>query len=711
MGCGASNSKKNKDDNNEFYREAFGISHTKKKGLSMDNYDSTRAIQNYGDALNFKEEIITHADESSPVKPWLENVIPPDVPLIEDLTLPRYNLSIRHVFGFRTEDSRKNLFFLQNDQILYTCSSLAIIQNIDDKSQIYFGGFPIKENKECHNDTITSIDFMQRNVSMVATGQAGLWPKILVWSPVDPDVIYAKFTQPKSSVQVSALSFDRNGHYLASFGKDDLDSFYIFDLRLKELYYTGSTYEDGKPNNYLLDLCFNPYKDELILVGVDKIILVVISLCAHKNLYKAKEGIPEKKFTCVTFISNNAFLIGSEAGKIYKYVDEKKERSHKFSDGSIQVIAKKRINNKILFSDSLSNVFFFNYESFSISDSFKTDSPVKSLDINVSDLKILMGLKNGDIKIKYYSKESRHEELFLKTHSEGSINDFAYVPESKVLTVGDDNKIILWNLKSKKCDSWGNVIDRPSLFLRLGKEREKGECISYNLSKENIAIGTSLGNVSIRKGVKQLDIKDREDIHLDSKPIIALDFTPYGDLLLVSSKSNNLYLLDTNKDYETVQNFKLDSYIKCFDWDVGGKFIQGITKDNKYIFLNVDKKEEYLVKPEEVKNTEWMTITCKFNYTVQGIFQGSTNPKYITAVSKANSKKLVCFGNDDYLINLCNYPCITENPKIKKYRGHSGKIKKIYWCLEDSRLITIAKGDKTLIYWMVEEEILDEKIT
>ena len=41
----------------------------------------------------------------------------------------------------------------------------------------------------------------------------------------------------------------------------------------------------------------------------------------------------------------------------------------------------------------------------------------------------------------------------------------------------------------------------------------------------------------------------------------------------------------------------------------------------------------------------------------------------------------------------------------KKYRGHSGKIKKIIWNFDDSKLITIAENDKSIILWNLEEDI------
>ena len=55
-----------------------------------------------------------------------------------------------------------------------------MIQNLDDNTQTLFGGFLIGENKDCHDKDITAMAYLRKGVSMVATGQVGINPKILV---------------------------------------------------------------------------------------------------------------------------------------------------------------------------------------------------------------------------------------------------------------------------------------------------------------------------------------------------------------------------------------------------------------------------------------------------------------------------------------------------------------------------------------------------
>ena len=704
MGCGATGNRA-KGILDEFYKELFGFREKTQKGLDIDDSKETQTTVQIGSADSiFREEIMDHGDESGVIKPWLEGMISPDYPLEEDLTPPKYSLKIEHVFGFKTEESRKNLFFLTKDIILYSSSSLGIIQNLDDNTQTLFGGFPLGENKECHDKDITAIAYLRRDVSMIATGQAGLNPKILVWSPVDPEVIYAKFEQPKDSKLVSSLSFDKSGRYLGSFGKDENHSFYIFDMRTKSIHWEQSTIEGNEENQYLLDMCFNPDKNsyELCLVGVEKVIFADFQI--RKKFPRVnKRGEIEKIYTSCCYIDKNICLVGNNQGKLYVYVEHSKLLSKKMGKGSIQNITFKKQFNKVYISDNSCNVIIVDPKTFDKIDSFVMNSVVKSLDVS-QDNKIIMGLKNGEIKIKYYGTRTKHDQSIIKAHSEGEINDLIYIPEKKILSIGDDNKILLFNLLSKKCESKGHtVLSFPIM------DNVKGKCLSYNESKENIAIGLSSGYISIRKDLKHLDIKLINDIQISEGAINNIKYTDYGDFLLCTSDKNEICLLDVNDNYNINKKIETESVILGFDWDREGKYIQAINSNNKYIFYKIDKDSITKENPEILQSVEWPKITCKFNYSVQGIFQGSTNPDYISCVSKANTKKLLCAGDEHYLLHLCNYPCGSDNPKKKKYRGHSGKIKVILWNFDDSKVITIAENDKAIIYWTLEEDITNEQ--
>ena len=713
---GSSSSLRKLDENNEFFLEAFQNLALKSNGLDLEKSEilTSKTLKKIDD-FTFDEEIIDHADESGVVKPWLESVIAPNIAIEEDISYPNYNLKIEHVYGFKSENSRKNIFFYKRDQIIYSVSSICIIQNLDDNTQRLFGGFPLKENKECHDNIITAIDFLNNEVAMVATGQCGLVPKILVWSPVDTEVVYARFEQPRESLEVSALCFDKTGHYLASFGKDKNNSYYIFDLRKNELKMTKET---GGDNEFLLDITFNKYVErddrceELLLVGVNKIIISRPDDNLDRNVYK-KINDKIVIFTSCCYVSRTKFLIGSDLGKVSFYLNQEKTHQKKLSNGTIQNITYNQQLSKIFITDSLNKVYILEDTLFTQSGYFTLKSVVKSIDVN-EDFQMILGLKNGDIILKHWEDKTEYEEVYLKSHSEGSIGGLAFVPEYKIVTSGEDNKILLWNLRSKKCESSGkiNPLVKNTTNINIDDyyiigERNKSQCLAYHSSYEHVAVGINDGTITIRKSPKELERKSVPDIKIGENPIVNLEYTEYGDLLLAMDNKNKFVFLDVNNRYENKKSVELDSFITSFDIDEQAKYIRCCMDNNKFKFYNLEEENEkyFEVDPndEDLRAASWKTNKCKFSYAMQGIFQGSTNPNYISVVCKAHNKNILAAGDDDFLLNLCNYPCITENPKLKKYRGHSGIIKKIIWNSNDNLIITIAEKDKAIIVWSVEE--------
>ena len=137
MGC-SGGQKSILEKKSVFEKEAHGYKRTNMGLMNVqDNQHYVQLTENYP---KFYEEKIESAIENGAVRPWLTNIVPPILEIEENTELPKYSLKIDHVFGFRNDDTRQNLFFLSDDQIVYTTSSLGIIQNIDDLSQVVFGG-------------------------------------------------------------------------------------------------------------------------------------------------------------------------------------------------------------------------------------------------------------------------------------------------------------------------------------------------------------------------------------------------------------------------------------------------------------------------------------------------------------------------------------------------------------------------------------------
>ena len=112
--------------------------------------------------------------------------------------------------------------------------------------------------------------------------------------------------------------------------------------------------------------------------------------------------------------------------------------------------------------------------------------------------------------------------------------------------------------------------------------------------------------------------------------------------------------------------------------------------------------------PINSRNLNWSTITCKFGFYVQGVFLGSTDPNFINCVARGNLNRIMASGDDDKFINIYNYPCISDNASALShwyinyyFSGHSDEVSKIVFNSNDTKLISIAREDKSVIIWSI----------
>ena len=136
-------------------------------------------------------------------------------------------LQLEHVYGYRAQDVRNTLFYALGGTVVYIAAALGICVNpqsdIAARQQRYMSG---------HNDDILSIDVhtsTKQNRSIVATGEIGAAPKIIIWQAEDMKMITSlRGTHTRG---VAQLAFSPDGTVLASVGLDNSNSLAIHNWR------------------------------------------------------------------------------------------------------------------------------------------------------------------------------------------------------------------------------------------------------------------------------------------------------------------------------------------------------------------------------------------------------------------------------------------------------------------------------------------------
>lgn len=736
---GTSSSKVPIPQDNDFYQEAYNYTTHNTEGIVVTDANNKEQNVQYYKTLNpdnpiFKQEIIENGYEQAEIKPWLTQLIPLKTAGKRHnpgTVLPNYSLKIDHIFGYHVDDMRNNLFCLPNDKILYATSSVAIIESICDNIQEIFGcDQKTPGSKYCHNAEITAIDYLESDISMIATGQRGLKPMILLWSPIDGKTIYAKYTQSRGSKEVSGVSIDPLGKYVISYGKNDNNSFFVFDIQQQKM-----VWKQGTDENKLLSAKYgytdytHNTKDEICLVGYQKIIFAN----GHKKtMSNILNNYPKKKnqtFTSCLHIKLEKdlfWLVGTYTGDVLKFKNCKLDDEYSsIGKSSIECLFYSQHTNMLYVSDSYNYFFIYTVSSKELKKKEKVknnESIIKAIAVNKSG-DIFQGLKNGTIRkfipAEKSSKKVIEYEDIVQTHHEGGLYGIDLVDDKRIITTGEDNKIMVWNFKSLKCENIGIInplvtttksSDKKTILTVLEKYN-KSWAVSYNKGKDHVAIGICNGRISIRAGIKNLNEKVQEDIDLGRVPVTELKYTKYGNMLAVCLESKEIFFLNPNDNYKQVTKieFANDYYATFLDWDFSGEFIQIVTNKNTYDIYsipslkNLNKINEDPSLLKKFEETRWPDITCKFGYNVQGIFGGSSDPDFITSCGKGKHENIIASGDEDLNLNLCNYPVLTDNCKVKKYYSHCEPIKRVLFTYDDKKLITIGGKDKSIFIWEVVE--------
>jgi WD40 repeat protein len=602
MGCGASNRKQGELDK-ELFKEAYAHEMRDIKGLKIDDENSVKNYKMLGFNPLFKEELNENATESESVKPWLSNIVPPTTDLTENKNEPPYDLKIEHVFGYRIYDTRENLFYIDDHTIIYMTGAMAVIHDTIQHSQVIFGGNNCDDPSLCHTDDIISLSYYPGDISMVATGQRGIKPCILVWSPLDPTVVYAKFEQSKNSKEVTALDFNKTGEYLASIGKDDNHSFYVFDIANNSLLWTDTT-----DKNVKFSIAYNPLGDEICIVGLSSIYFCYIKRKMKKNVWTIGGGTNRSPvtFTSVKYTSVGRCAVAGSDGTVYLFENSQKTAEFKVSKTVLQAMnySIDGENEKLYVSDSSKFVHCIDLGRHKVISKFQTKSNVKAMDALEGSHDLLLGLRTGEIIIRNMLNNT--ETIITKSHFEGIIGGLDYIQPGYILTTGEDNLIILWNMTTKLIEATAFInekaisnktssvdLEEEEVLLTEFPPHQCSKVVTYNPSSKHVAIGINNGTISIRENLKKLDTRYLpQDIKISKDPICAMEFSPNYKYLVAGGGPGELVVLDAFYDYNKL--FTLadhSSPVVALDWDTTNEFIQCITEKNDYIFYSMKHKK------------------------------------------------------------------------------------------------------------------------
>ncbi len=119
---------------------------------------------------------------------------------------------------------------------------------------------------------------------------------------------------------------------------------------------------------------------------------------------------------------------------------------------------------------------------------------------------------------------------------------------------------------------------------------QTSQCLTYNKKYEHVVVGMDNGSISIRKSIKNLKLKFRDDIKISDSSIVSVKFSPNDNLLAVISEDEKLTFLKVDNNYGIVHCYAdLCGTPIEIDWDTTSSYVQVNNSNGEYFIYKFDK--------------------------------------------------------------------------------------------------------------------------
>lgn len=172
--------------------------------------------------------------------------------------------------------------------------------------------------------------------------------------------------------------------------------------------------------------------------------------------------------------------------------------------------------------------------------------------------------------------------------------------------------------------------------------------------------------------------------------------------LAVGSHDNTIYLLDTLTYKKTHKLTGHSSFITACDFSMDNKWLRSVCGAYELLFFDIGKKKRDPSGASNTIETMWTDQTCKFGWSVQGIFPSGTDGSHVNRVCMSKDQKLIVSGDDYGLVNIYRNPLL-EGHKASMYRGHSEHVTNVKFSEDSKYLFSTGGQDQTTIQWKLKK--------
>lgn len=302
-----------------------------------------------------------------------------------------------------------------------------------------------------HTDDIMSLA-ISSDRTLVATGQVGLMPIIYIWDACTAQSRYM-IKLPKGSRSAACLGFNKDTTHLAVVDLHNDHNVFVYKISDQSLVFTDKS---GPDKAFMLH--WSLVDDSFMTVGPKHIFTWYPFQGTKKKRGFFGSATETTNLVCVTYDDKGIAYTGAQNGNIYKWQNGGLKSAHAAHKGVIHAIkccVDSKDKTSLLLSGGSDNIIVIsNPESMIVIKQIQAEACPRSLDYGRY---LLAGLKNGSIV--EYDLQSGAREAIMISHHDGEVWGLCIIPGlNRYITSGDDNKILMFDVQSRRCVQKGLVV-------------------------------------------------------------------------------------------------------------------------------------------------------------------------------------------------------------------------------------------------------------
>lgn len=676
-------------------------------------------------------------DKPLPLQAW-QNVVSnaaPSAPPAVNLALPAASLELDWIYGFNSS-LRNVVRYVSAAKIVYPAGAAVVVYDVLEHTQSI---------AVHHADRVQALAVHPTISGVVATGERGLVPKIVVWNAFQSPGTTLSVIRGLHRSGITQLAWMPNGRTLVTIGQDEFNRVAVYQWEQSSGEGGRASIEWARPPTLTFaDRSGREPVHALAVVSMNQFVTAGrrhIFFWTRESddrytsanaLFFKRPGVLGRKAKVQTLLSlatlpsdTNVVVAGSARGQILLFEGRNVIKVLHAHAGAVNVLfgfaggvlSGGRDGKLRLWSKRMEPGAQFDLDALG-SVCTRIKSAVSSPD---GGAKLLVATAGAEIfELATSDGANLHFGAMVCGHFAHELHGLAVHPvKSEFCTAGDDHSVRVWDMRSHRqvrmtlleapvraCSYSpdGSLVavgqgappieDSPHLSRRLGKlltsEKQGAFCV---LGESTLAV--------------KYEAKDSK------KHIRTIRFAADGLTLAVGSNDNFVYAYNT-EDWASKGKCKARDnavVLSHVDFSATGEYLMANASNKReMVFFEMSSGVE-ITRIATLKDAEWATWTCPYGWPVQGVWPSTQAKAYdVSAVARSASGSvapLLVAGDTFGTVRLFRYPCVSNEALCQVARAACSPITAVQFSADNSLVVACAQEEACVFQWRVEYEEQD----